>query len=235
MGAIQKLGSSMSSNVFRCAIVVILCILFFGCDPKGEDSDSIDSPSYVRVISNAEGVVTISWGYVPNAEKYSINYKRSGDSSSTYLGTFLGYYYTTSAILTDLDQGVSCTIYVYAWGLHDEVSSPATTTVTVSKKTPGSDRLPPIIGFKVVYNSSGTVSLQWTPVTGAKAYFAEYKQSNSNIWHGDMEYYSTTATISGLTKGASYDFRVRAYADSDQYYAIYNDYVYLYGVVVSRR
>jgi len=231
MEAIRKQDSSMGSYVFKCIMVVFLCILSFGCDLKDKDSDAIDSPSYVHVTSNIEGVVKINWGYVPDAEKYGVEYKRIGDS----ITFFLDYYYTTGAILTDLDQDVSYTIYVSAWGLHNKKSSPATTTVRVSKKTPSPDRLPPIIGFKVTSNSRGTVSLQWTPVTGAKAYFAEYKQSNSNTWHGDSEYYGNTATISGLSIGVSYDFRVKAYADSDKYYTIYSDYMYLYEVIVNRR
>jgi len=228
MRPIRKPCSLIGSDVFRCAMAVILCILSFGC--INNDKDSIDSPSFVRVSSNIEGVVRINWGDVPGAAGYSVECKRSGDAPIYYKFD----YFTTAAILTDLDQGVSYTINVYTLGLHNKRSSPATTTVTVSKKTPPPDRLPPIIGFKVVYNSSGTISLQWTPVTGAKAYFLEYKSSNSNIWHGDREYYSSTGTITGLTVRASYDFRVKAYADSDMYYAIYNDYVYLYGVIANR-
>lgn len=223
--------SSIGLAVFGYALVLIPCILFFSCDLDKDKGSTPASPSYVNVTSNTEGVVRISWSYVSSAYKYVVECKKSGDFPTCFEYDFL----TTGAILTDLDQGASYTIYVYALGANNERSTPAKTTVTVSTKKPSPDRLPPIIGFKVASNSHGTVSLQWLPVTGAKAYFAEYKQSNSNTWHGDREYSSSTATISGLTAKASYDFRVRAYADSDRYYAIYNDYVYLYGVIVNAR
>ena len=55
-----------------------------------------------------------------------------------------------------------------------------------------------------------TVRLTWSAVTGAVAYQVQYKEATSSTWLVDRLTDLTALTVSGLTNGTQYDFRVIA-------------------------
>ena len=79
---------------------------------------------------------------------------------------------------------------------------------------PTVEYVPQVTGLKSTAATQNSVSLSWNSVgiSGAR-YSVEYKPSSSSSWTSYTNTTSTYTTISGLSAGTTYNFRVRAYAN----------------------
>jgi Secretion system C-terminal sorting domain/Fibronectin type III domain/Bacterial pre-peptidase C-terminal domain len=161
-------------------------------DPTGLSASSITNNSAV-----------VSWSSVPNASSYTIDYKLN--TSATWINASTN---TTAISLTisGLSQG---SIYDYrviancAAGSGNYVSAQFTTTTPATCNAP--------TGLTATNVTATTSSISWAAVAGAANYAVDYKLNSSATWISAAT--ATTATsisLSALTAGSLYDYRVRA-------------------------
>ena len=166
------------------------------------------------------GQVSLSWkppwddGGIP-ITGYTVEYKQS--SVSDWSGASMASVTETNAVVAGLTNGVSYDFRVRARssaGAGDpsaEVSATPTASSTPGTQVPGA---PTDLSARA---GDGQVSLSWaapandggSEVTG---YTVEYLQSSESDWSGasTVSASGTSATVTGLTNGVSYDFRVSA-------------------------
>ncbi|QLH02685.1 hypothetical protein C5F47_03480 [Nitrosopumilus cobalaminigenes] len=173
-----------------------------------EEPDPISNLSAI----NNKGEIRITWqspasdGGSPITD-YIIEYKRSSDSTFSIYNDGVGS--STSVTLTGLTKGSSYDFRVMA---ENEVGqSPESKIVST---------IPMVIPFKIttlqISSDSTNVFLSWAaPYDGGSPitdYIIEYKRSSDSTFsiYNDGVGSSTGATLTGLTKGSSYDFIVMA-------------------------
>lgn len=167
-----------------------------------------DAPTGLTV-TRQSGQVTLNWtapsftGYTSITD-YIVQYK----SGSSWLIYGDGTSTSTSAVVAGLSNGTAYDFRVAA------VNSIGTSSFTSAES--GTPATTPGAPTSLSASRSGTTaSLTWTaPVsTGGSAildYLIEYKLSSDSSWNSfsDGTSTSTSASITGLVSGASYDFRV---------------------------
>ena len=195
-------------------------------DPSSTVSETTDAcvapaPTGLRVTSDTDDSVSLSWNAVTDAGAYRVEYRRSSSSSWLHAG------YVWSGT-TDTVDGLECNTgydfrvrargdgnpYSYTYG--DPSSTVSETTDACVAPAP--------TGLRVTSDTDDSVSLIWNPVTDAGAYKVEYRRSSSISWlHAGYVYSSTSDTVDGLDCGTSYDFRVRARGDGSPYSYTYGN------------
>ncbi len=162
----------------------------------------------------SNGTVTFSWSNLSSIEPSVASYRLSyGTTSGVYTNTtdFTG---ATSGTLTASNFTHGTTYYAVLKASDNDVYSPnySPNSSEISFVFRGTPLAPTVTGV------SGTekVTVSWdTPDTGGSAitdYVIEYKLSSSNTWltYSDGVSTSTSVTVTELTGGARYDFRVTA-------------------------
>lgn len=139
---------------------------------------------------------TLNWAAVSNATNYTIEYKLS--SSSTWLGT-------TNVNATTYNLSGISSGYTYNWRVRANCTAGSTAYVTSSFTTPC------VAPINLVTSSVGTTSatFTWDAVPNSFGYIFEYKLSSSSTWAGTTTTTATSITLSTLTSGSNYDWRVR--------------------------
>jgi len=178
-------------------------------------SVAITAPSQVTgvVATPGNGQVTLNWTAPNNGgsplTNYMIQYKLAG--TTTILSTTIIPADLTTKTITGLTNGVSYDFQVRAFG-----SSAGSWSVVTSSMPIGAPVAPAnLAGVFGLFSS--WVNLSWTapsnnggsPITD---YLIEYKQVSSPTWtvFSHTPSANTTATVTGLTYGNSYDYRVSA-------------------------
>ena len=121
---------------------------------------------------------------------------------------------TTSATVTGLQNGSE---YVFrVWAVYGESLGPTSGSVLATPSAPASAPPGPPLTLTVISGNT-QASLSWTAPTstGGAAitdYIIEYKAASASQWStfADGTSTSTTATVTGLTNGTDYQFRVSA-------------------------
>ena len=192
-------------------------------DPAGARGSSTTAPvpTGLRVTSDTDDSVSLSWTAVTNAAAYKVEYKKS--SSSTWLHA--SYVYSgATATVDDLDCNAGYDFQVkargdgipYSYSYSDGSDSVSETTDRCNAPAP--------TGLRVTSDTDDSVSLSWRAVTDAAVYKIEYKRSSSSNWlHADYVFSGTTETIDELDCDTGYDFRVRARGDGSPYSYLYGD------------
>ena len=166
-------------------------------------------PTVVEVGSNS---IKLSWKAVSGAKSYSIEYKLSTSSSWTTVSAGAT---ATSKTLTGLTRGGKYNLRMRALGdgVNYKTSSYAsapTQVVAPKLSTPS---------LNCVGSTGSSITVGWQKVAGAKSYTIQYKLSTSSEWTSvSAGSTATSKTISGLTKGKAYDFRIRANGDGGETY-----------------
>ncbi len=176
-------------------------------------TDSTSAPDAPTSLNATSGNTQVALSWTAPASDggsaitdYVVEYNDGGGWSTFVDGTSTG----TSATVTGLSNGTSYTFRVSAVNAIGTGSASSTATATPAT-TPG---IPTSLAGVA---ASGQTALTWTaPVsTGGSAitdYVVEYKLSSDLSWttFADGTSATASATVTGLTNGSSYDFRVSA-------------------------
>ena len=175
----------------------------------------------VLTVSGAtETSVTVSWGAVAHADRYSLSYKLSSDSTWTNVNAGTNTSYTVSGLTTN----ASYDFRLKAIG--DGVNYKSVYSAIVSA-TPSDG---PVSLAKPVLSISGktstTITVAWNAVPNALRYSLSYKLSSDSSWSTNVNVGTNTSyTVSSLTPNTSYDFRLKAIGDGVSYKSVYSDVV----------
>ncbi|MCM8710183.1 M4 family metallopeptidase [Clostridium sp. SYSU_GA19001] len=164
---------------------------------------TVPVPTSVKAESSSYNSINISWAAVSGANGYEVY--RSTSSSGTY--SLVSTTTSTSFTNTGLTTG---TTYYYKVRAYTTVGS----TKVYGNFSPVVNAKPvPAIpaNFAATRNSSTSIKLTWSGVTGASGY--EIYRATSNT--GNYSYLTSTSNLSyintGLTTGTTYYYKARAY------------------------
>jgi len=161
-------------------------------------------PNGVTATAQSSSSIRISWNLVNGATSYKLYYGTSS-SSITILasGTITGTTYTHTGLQAD-------TVYYYR-----VVASNSSGDSGYSTSSSARTLLSTPVGVTATGGQSVTsISLSWSPVTGASSYKVYYGTSASSITTLAGSPSGTTYTHTGLQGGTTYYYRVVAYSSA---------------------
>ena len=194
-------------------------------NPSSSVSETTDAcvapaPTGLRVTSDTDDSVSLSWNAVTDAHYYKVEYRRS--SSSSWLHA--SYTFGTSRTVSGLDPNTAYDFQVRARGDGSPYSYTYGSPSTSVSRTTDPPTAPAPTGLRATASTETSVSLSWNDVTDAGAYKVEYRRSSSISWlHAGYVYSSTSDTVDGLDCDTSYDFQVRARGDGSPYSYTYGN------------
>ena len=194
-------------------------------NPSSSVSETTDAcvapaPTGLRVTSDTDDSVSLSWNAVTDAHYYKVEYRRS--SSSSWLHA--SYTFGTSRTVSGLDPNTAYDFQVRARGDGSPYSYTYGSPSTSVSRTTDPPTAPAPTGLRATASTETSVSLRWNDVTDAGAYKVEYRRSSSISWlHAGYVYSSTSDTVDGLDCDTSYDFQVRARGDGSPYSYTYGN------------
>ena len=194
-------------------------------NPSSSVSETTDAcvapaPTGLRVTSDTDDSVSLSWNAVTDAHYYKVEYRRS--SSSSWLHA--SYTFGTSRTVSGLDPNTAYDFQVRARGDGSPYSYTYGSPSTSVSRTTDPPTAPAPTGLRATASTETSVSLRWNDVTDAGAYKVEYRRSSSISWlHAGYVYSSTSNTVDGLDCDTSYDFQVRARGDGSPYSYTYGN------------
>ena len=194
-------------------------------NPSSSVSETTDAcvapaPTGLRVTSDTDDSVSLSWNAVTDAHYYKVEYRRS--SSSSWLHA--SYTFGTSRTVSGLDPNTAYDFQVRARGDGSPYSYTYGSPSTSVSRTTDPPTAPAPTGLRATASTETSVSLRWNDVTDAGAYKVEYRRSSSISWlHAGYVYSSTSDTVDGLDCDTSYDFQVRARGDGSPYFYTYGN------------
>ncbi len=145
---------------------------------------------------------TLAWGAVSGATNYVVQYKAT--ASSTWIiaatATTTNYSLTGLTANTPYDWQVkaNCSIYTTTANF----STPAAISVSYTCVSP--------TGLLITNIFPNSATLSWNTVSGADNYLLEYKLSTTTVWTSLAAITSNAYSLTGLTNGKNYDWRVKA-------------------------
>ncbi len=163
--------------------------------------------------------ITVNWGAVDNAERYSFGYKLS--SETTWTNKNVGT--NTSYTVTGLDNNTSYDLRVKAIGDGETYKSVYSTVLTASTDASLTPLATPVL--TIAGATTSTITVNWDAVANAERYSFSYKLASETTWKNVNVGTDTSYTITGLEKGIEYDVRVKAIADGVVYKSVYSPIV----------
>ncbi len=143
----------------------------------------------------------ISWTAVTNATSYAVEYKLNSATTWTVVNAAQA---TTSALLTGLTAGTA-----YNWRVRATCPAGAGAYVSANFTTTASCGNP--TGLTSTGITTTAANLSWTAVANATSYAVEYKLNSVTNWTVvNAAQTTTSASLTGLTTGTAYNWRVRA-------------------------
>ena len=158
-------------------------------------------PTNASNSSVSSTTATIAWTAASGAVNYTVEYKLNSSSSWT------NSYTTTSSfiVLSGLSPGNT-----YDWRVKTNCSSYGSAYLQSSFTT----NCAAPTNLQYANPSANGVTIYWDKVPGAVNYTTEYKASTSSTWTGTNLTADSFYSITGLTGGTAYDWRVRTNCNS---------------------
>ena len=187
-------------------------------NPSSSVSETTDAcvapaPTGLRVTSDTDDSVSLSWNAVTDAHYYKVEYRRSSSSSWLHASYTSG----TSRTVFGLDPNTAYDFQVRARGDGSPYSYTYGSPSTSVSRTTDPPTAPAPTGLRATASTESSVSLSWNAVTDAGAYKVEYRRSSSSSWLHASYTSGTSRTVSGLDPNTAYDFQVRARGDGSPY------------------
>ena len=158
-------------------------------------------PTGLTTSAITTNAANISWTAVTNATGYAVEYKLN---TATTWTVFNAAQTTTTASLTGLTAGTA-----YNWRVRATCAAGVGTYVTANFTTTAACANP--TGLTSSGITTNTANLSWTAAANATSYAVEYKLNTAAIWTVfNAAQTTTTASLTGLTAGTAYNWRVRA-------------------------
>jgi len=159
------------------------------------------NPTGLTTASITANTANINWTAVPNAISYAIEYKLNTALNWTVLNATQT---TTTASLTGLTPSTA-----YNWRVRANCPAGAGTYVSANFTTTAACSNP--TGLTTSSITMTNANLAWTAVANATNYTVEYKLNSATTWTVlSAAQTTTTASLTGLTAGTLYNWRVRA-------------------------
>jgi fibronectin type 3 domain-containing protein len=162
------------------------------------------TPASVKAASTSYNSIKISWGAVPGASQYQIYRATSSTGSYSCLMTTS----STSYVNTGLTTGKTYYYKVRAFKTVVDTRVYGNYSTIVSTKAVPSVPLG-VIAVSDLYNNS--IKAAWRAVTGASGYEVYRAASNTGTYTFVSTAIGTSYTNTGLTRGKTYYYKVRAY------------------------
>ena len=163
--------------------------------------------------------ITVNWGAVDNAERYSFSYKPS--SSTTWTNKNVGT--NTSYTITGLDNNTSYDVRVKAIGDGETYKSVYSSVVSASTDDSLTPLATPVL--TVAATTPTKITISWDSVANAERYSFSYKLASESTWTSKNVGTDASYTITGLTLNTEYDVRVKAIGDGVDYKSVYSPIV----------
>ncbi len=177
----------------------------------------------VLTVEGATGsTITVSWGAIPNADRYSLSYKLA--SATTWTNKNVGT--NVSCMITGLEVNSEYEIRLKAVG--DGISYKSVYSAIISAQTNSTPDVPdgpvplatPVL---TVGDATGTtITVSWDAVPNAVRYSLSYKLASATTWTNKNVGTATSYTITGLTPDTWYDVRLKAIGDDVSYKSVYS-------------
>ena len=166
-------------------------------------ASTVAQPTISSCLNKSNGIY-LAWGKVTNATGYII-YRSDNDGRWTKVTTVTGTSYTDTAATTN-GRRYEYRIYAYKTSGSSTIKSPCSPTVVKYRLNR------PVIK-SLASNSSGKVTLTRSVNSQATGYNIRYSTDSSFGSYKTVTIGSSTTskTISGLTSGKTYYFKIRAY------------------------
>jgi hypothetical protein len=173
----------------RDKVLTATCLPASGNIPAGLNTTNITNSS-----------ATLSWGAVPGATTYTVQYKPS--SSSTWITA--GNTTSTSYNLSGLSANTT-----YNWQVKTDCSNYSATANFTTTSGGGSSCSAPT-NLTTTNVTTSSAKFNWGAVSGASNYTVQYKMNSSSTWLTAGTTSANTYTINSLSAGTTYNWRVKA-------------------------
>ena len=179
---------------------IVLALQLTGHLKLASSGSSPPSPATLTAKTRSTSSVQLTWDSSKGASKYSISYQISGASTWTTFDTTTD----TTINVTGLNPTTTYNFKVIASN-----SSGSSDPVTLNNVTTGGPAPTPT-NLHSGAASSTSVTLTWTPSLGATSYGISYQQDQSSTWTTVSPTQTSSAVVSPLTPGTTYNFLVTA-------------------------
>jgi len=206
-------------------ISVIIGFLFAGCTEPGDKYNNsedpgkemlpqgdLPAPKGVKAETLSANSIQVSWEPVQGAIMYNIYlYFSSKASNNDYKDKSISLLSSTTSTFKGLSGGAT---YYFRVTALDSSGEGRFSSIVSATTLPGPLGRP--TGLTATPQSKTEIQLSWDPVLGADGYYIE--QSTSSTFPSSPTQYTTPSEsykVTGLSVGALYYFRVRAYVKDD--------------------
>ena len=164
---------------------------------------SCGAPSGLASSAITTSGATLSWTAVSGAVNYDVDYKLT--SASTWTNAVTATTSTSVAV-----SGLTAST-VYDWRVRTNCSGGSSAYTAAQFTTAAAASCGTVTGLTSSAVTSGGATVSWTPLSGALNYDVDYKANTSSTWISAAAGTTSTSTsITGLSAGTLYDWRVRA-------------------------
>ena len=149
----------------------------------------------------------MNWGAVANADHYDLRVREQGTSTWT---TFLTNLTSTSRTKTGLSSGTT-----YEWQVRSACSSDSSSVSAWSSSETFTTAIPCTVPQNLTVTSVTPTSatIGWDAISGSWGYRVRYRATVGGTWIFDTTN-TNSLTLTGLTTGAAYQWRVQGMCDS---------------------
>lgn len=176
------------------------------------------APGSAKATAASTTSIKVSWNAVSGADGYAVYRATSANGTYSKLGTVT----TTNRTCGSLSSGKQYFFKVCAYKVvNGKTCYGKYSSVVSAVTTPGTPTV------KVASSTSSSVKLSWGAVSNATGYEV-YRSTSANGTYSKLGWVSSTSrNCTGLTKGKTYYFKVRAFVEIDgvKYYGNYSSVV----------
>jgi len=166
------------------------------------------APTGVTATALSSSSINVSWSQVSNATSYDVYYEIGSSTTKNFAGN------TTSTSYTHTGLTASTTYYYYIKAKNSAGSSDYSlikSVTTLSSSSGGGGTVPNApTGVSATAQSSSSILISWSSVTGATSYNIEVRTTSTGTWSSLTTVSGTSYTHTGLSADTQRWYRVFA-------------------------